>query len=60
MKVLELLEIAKKNKRADEKGVGPIGSALFAIHIQLLWEWKKSNAAKNFGERLLKSMRDAV
>ena len=56
MKVLELLEIAKKNKRADEKGVGPIGSAPFAIHIQLLWEWKKCNAAKNFGERRMKSM----
>ena len=60
MKVLELLEIAKKNKRADEKGVGPIGSALFAIHTQLFWEWKKYNAAKNFGERRMESMRDAV
>lgn len=60
MKVLELLEIAKKNKRADEKGVGPIGSAPFAIHIQLLWEWKKFNAAKNFGERRMKSMIGAV
>ena len=60
MKVLELLEIAKKNKRADEKGVGPIGSAPFAIHIQLLWEWKKSNAPKNFRERRMKSMIGAV
>ena len=60
MKVLELLEIAKKNKRADEKGVGPIGSAPFAIRIQLLWEWKKFNEAKNFGERRMESMRGAV
>ena len=56
MKVLELLEIAQKNKRADEKGVGPIGSAPFAIRIQLLWEWKKFNEAKNFGERRMKFM----
>ena len=60
MKVLELLEIAKKNKRADEKGVGPIGSAPFAIHIQLFWEWKQFNAARNFRERRMKSMIGAV